>query len=150
MTENVLISITGLHAAAGNPEEDIEIVFPGQYRLVGSTHCVRYEETSEGGGLTRSTILIRPDLVEAIRKGEIETRMVFDPNKRSQTYYATEYGKVSLGISAVTLKVEIMDEMIRADVNYALDMNGSFVSDCEIMIRVVPSHVNGIRLTGLG
>ena len=146
MTQDVLISITGLHSAAGAPDEDIEIVYPGQYRLVGNTHSVRYEETAQDGALTRSTVLIRPDLVEVIRKGEIETRMVFDPSKRSQTYYATPFGKVSLGISAVSLDVDIEDRLILAKMNYALDMNGDFVSDCEIRIKVCETGTDQIRL----
>ena len=147
MTQDVLISITGLHAVAGAPDENIEIVYPGQYRLVGNTHSVRYEETSEDGELTRSTILIRPDLVEVIRKGAVETRMIFDPAKRSQTYYTTAFGKVSLGVSAVSLDVDIEDGLIMANINYALDMNGDFVSDCEIMIKVCEAGTDQIRLT---
>ena len=147
MTQDVLIGITGLHAVAGEAQEDIEVVYPGQYRLVGNTHCVRYEETSGEGGVTRSTIMIRPDLIEVIRKGEIGTRMIFDPAKRCETSYATPFGNVIIGISAVRLDVEIEDKTILANVNYALDMNGGFVSDCKIMVRVCEAGADSIRLT---
>ena len=118
MTKDVLLSISGLHqdvtgieAQGDEPgSEPIEVIVPASYYEKNGKHYVIYDE-----------------LVEGI-PGTI--------NKINMTQYETPYGEMMIGVFTKDIQFEEQDEKITVHVNYALDINGDPVADCNIDIKI--------------
>lgn len=139
MTEEVLIGIRGLHSMETEAGEDIEVVFPASCRKVGDTWYIRYTEPVEGfDGQITTLIKLKSRYMEVSKRGLTRTTMVFEEGKRNLTWYETPLGAVQLGISATGVSVEIGEDMIRAEVVYALEADAGHMADCRILLTVTP------------
>ena len=82
MTEEVLVSIRGLHALAEAPQEEIEVIFPGICRKLGDTWYIQYTEAVEGmNGEIRNLIKLRENSIEVKKKAE---KFILKQPKRHQ------------------------------------------------------------------
>ena len=148
MTEEVLISITGLHKVAGDSAEDVEMIYPGICRRVRNVYYVKYDEVMEGlNGRTRNLIRLQDGRVELHRLGFINTNMVFQKGKKTFTMYETPFGSVEMGIAATKVDVTMEPGCIDAMIVYALDIRGVHQSDCSMEIRVTDKN-SQILMTG--
>ena len=64
------------------------------------------------------------------------THMVFEKDKINMTQYETPYGEMMIGVFTKDIRFEEQDEKITVHVNYALDINGDPVADCNIDIKI--------------
>lgn len=154
MTKEVLLSISGLHYdMTGITEEDgteeenvpIEVITPASYYWKDGKHYVVYDEVVEGlPGTIRNKIRITDGrLLEIMKSGISNAHMVFEKDKINMTQYETPYGELLVGIHTKDMKVEETEDLIDVRVNYALDINGEAVADCNIVLQI-KSH-SGIR-----
>lgn len=62
--------------------------------------------------------------------------MIFEENKKNLSMYQTPFGVMDMGIA--TTRIELMEEPERIflEVDYALELNGSYVGDCSIQLEV--------------
>ena len=74
--------------------------------------------------------------VEIIKSGITNTHMVFEKDKINMTQYETPYGEMMIGVFKKDIRFEEQDEKITVHVNYALDINGDPVADCNIDIKI--------------
>lgn len=137
MTEDVFVSITGLHAAPDEPEEEIEVIFPGKCRKTGDTWCIQYSEPVEGmDGEIRNLIKLRDHRVEVTKRGLTSTHMVFEEGKKNVTWYETPLGSIELGIAATNVQIVEDSDTIIAQAVYALEINQTILADCSLSISV--------------
>ena len=131
MTQNVLISITGVQMTDDGPQE-VEMITTGDYFGKDGRHYVLYEEmTDDGSG-------IQPDSMSILKKGEASTRMVFEKNKKNLSCYVTPFGQMMIGIHTGNVQVREEEDLLKVDVDYSLDINYEHVSDCNITLEVRP------------
>lgn len=139
MTKEVLISISGLQLDI-NEEEAVEVISVGTYYKKNDKHYLLYEELpmEEMGSrmLTKNTIKISDNQVDIIKKGVSNTHMIFEKDKKNVTYYNTPFGELLIGIYTTKLEVVESEDEILVNLEYALDVNASHVSDCDIKIKV--------------
>lgn len=139
MTKEVLISISGLQLDI-NEEEAVEVISVGTYHKKNEKHYLLYEELPMeemvSQKLTKNTIKISDNQVDIVKKGISNTHMIFEKNKRNETYYSTPFGELLIGIYTTKLEVIEEEEEILVNLEYALDVNASHVSDCDIKIKV--------------
>ena len=62
--------------------------------------------------------------------------MPFEEKKKNMTYYNTPFGNLMIGLYTNRIQLEEKEEDIRIVVDYALDINYEFISDCVITIVV--------------
>ena len=146
MTKDVLLSISGLHqdvtgieAQGDEPgNEPIEVIAPANYYEKNGKHYVIYDEVAEGmPGSVRNTVKITGDsMFEVTKSGRGGSRMVFEKDKINMTQYETPYGEMMIGVFTKDIRFEEQDEKITVHVNYALDINGDPVADCNIDIKI--------------
>lgn len=142
MTKNVLLTISGLHydEYPGMEEENepIEVIAPASYYLKNGKHYVIYDEVVEGSaGVIKNRIKINEDgILEITKSGLTNTRMVFEKDKIHMTEYETPYGELMIGVFTKSMNVDVKDENIHVEVNYALDVNSEKVADCNIMMHI--------------
>ena len=136
MTKDVLVSISGMHEeiVAVTPEveddenEAIEVVTPATY-----------EEVVEGtSGVIKNRIKINGDeCVEIVKSGLSNSHMIFEKNKKNQTFYKTPYGQMLIGVNTRHLQVDFEEDKIAVQIDYELDVNHEPMADCKIRMNIV-------------
>lgn len=136
MNRKVKLSIAGLHFDAEKEENNVESCYQAEYFKKNESHYLIYEEMQEGfSKSSRNRIKCKENLVELTRQGLMQTHMVFEENKKHMTQYVTPYGEILLGIDTKRIFIEEQDSSIAITVEYSLEADGEYLSDCKIVIR---------------
>lgn len=147
MTKDVLVRMKGTQVL-GDETESIELIVPGScYEKNGKWYLI-YDETVEGADeSTRNTVKIGPEKVEVIKRGLVESHLVYETGKRTMANYMTPMGLIVLGITTKSVFIEADDAKLRLEIAYALEMNGQFVSDSRIEIEAAAKQDSVLNLT---
>ena len=137
MTNKVILSIKGVQHEFGE-DGATEVIVTGSYFLKGGKHYLIYDELiPETGEQIRNTVKISGKQVDVIKHGRShDVHMVFEPGVKNLAYYHTPYGVLEISINAVSIDLEEEENHISAKIEYALEINDGFVSDCTIEIGV--------------
>lgn len=147
MTEEVLVSIKGLHTLTDNGEDEVEVVTSGKYKQRENKHYIMYEEVIEGSDQKiHNLIKVEDSVVEVTKKGATNVHMSFEKGKKNLTYYDTPYGSLLLGISATGVEVKNTEDMIDVEVCYALEINEEHLADCRLCMNIQSKNQNNITL----
>lgn len=140
MTKDVLVSIKGLQFESGS-DEAVESISSGEYYFRNGKHYALYEEVleeSEGSGeIVKNTVKISKDQVEIQKKGGSNVHMLFKENQRCTTYYRMPFGQLMISIFTNQIKIEEKNELIEVKLYYDLEINQSFVSNCELTLLII-------------
>jgi len=134
MKQKVQVTVTGTQFDI--EDSTITTVSEGEYFLKGDKHYVLYQETDEDGHRVKNTLKISRERVEMLKKGSFNTHMVFDVGKKNVMPYQTPFGNLQMGVSTGQLHVLEREDIIQAEIFYALEMNDEHLSDCRIEITV--------------
>lgn len=141
ITKEVLVELRGSQFGgdAGSTAQTEEAM-QGRYYRKNDSHYVIYEERMEGlEEPVTNRMKFRDGTVELSRSGPLRMRMVFQENKKHLTGYHTPYGQMLLGITTKRLEIVRQQDGVGIDIEYALDVNDEYVSDCRIHIRIRPA-----------
>lgn len=138
MTQEVLLTIKGLQFDQREEDSDkIEMVVAGDYYKRNDKHYVIYEEITEGfGQATKNRLKFSEHMLELSRSGLVNVHMIFQENKKNLTNYNTPFGQIIVGIDTKKIRIEEKPDNIIVDVDYALDINYEFLSDCHITVNI--------------
>lgn len=139
MTKDVLISIRGLQILVDEEgeQEPVEVLNTGQYYWKNNHHYIIYDEPEEGFDETTHNILkFSEKKLEVTKRGLMEVHMIFEENKKTISMYQTPFGMMDMGIATTRIAMNETPECILLEVDYALELNGSYVGDCNIQIQV--------------
>ena len=138
MTQEVLLTLQGLQFDQREVDADkIETVTVGDYYKKNGKHYVVYEEVTEGfEQTTKNRLKISENMLELSRNGLINMHMVFQENKKNLTNYNTPFGQILIGIDTKKIQIKEQADKIVVDVDYSLDINYEFLSDCHIKINI--------------
>lgn len=144
MTQEVLLTLKGLQFDQREEDSDkIETVLVGDYYKRNGNHYVIYEEIMEGfAQVTKNRLKFGEHMLELSRSGLVNVHMVFQENKKNLTNYNTPFGQILVGIDTKKIQIEEGQDMIVVDVDYSLDINYEFLSDCHITVNIA-SKENG-------
>lgn len=118
-------------------DEAIEIINIGSYRVVNGKEYIKYEEIYEGEPRKcTSLIRIAGGAVEITKKGAVTAHLSFVPGQKTMTFYETPYGNIYLGIFSRDVDIRRTDDIIRINIDYALELNYEQVSDCQVAIEI--------------
>lgn len=138
MTKDVLVSVRGTQTM-GEENDTIEIITSGSLAEKDGRAYLLYDEAAEGvDSVTHNTVRIQPDRVEVTKRGNVECRMIFECGKKHMVNYRTPLGLIILGVTTSTLNVEKSENAVCVHIEYALEMNGEFVSCCRMDICAGP------------
>ena len=147
MKKDVLVSISGKHIdimedpVQGREQGDdaIEVVTPASYYCKNGKHYIIYDEVLEGmAGTIRNKIKITgTDSIEIMKSGASSSHMIFEKNRKNQTYYRTPYGQLLIGVNTKNMEVSVDDDRINVLVDYELDVNHEPLADCKIKMNIM-------------
>ena len=139
MTEDILVSVKGIHALDPSEKDDeVEIFSAGKYYFKNGKHYILYEEMAEdGSGVVKSRITLRDGCMEVQKKGIFSTKMVFEKDRKNTSWYSTPFGNLMTGVEVTNMNVTEQEELIEIKVDYILEVNYERVADSRICIRVM-------------
>lgn len=142
--QEVILTLQGLQFDQREEDADkIETVTVGDYYKKNGKHYVIYEEVTEGFEQpTKNRLKFSENMVELSRSGLINMHMVFQENKKNLSNYNTPFGQILIGIDTKKIRIDEKENSIVVDVDYSLDVNYEFLSDCHIKISI-SSKENG-------
>ena len=148
MTKEVLLTLQGLQFDQREEDADkIEMVTVGDYFKKNDRHYVVYEEVTDGFAQpTKNRLKFSDHMVELTRNGLVNVHMVFQENKKNMSNYNTPFGQILVGIDTKRISIEEKEDNIVVDVDYALDINYEFLSDCHIKIDIRSKENSGFTL----
>lgn len=149
MTQEVLLTLQGLQFDQREVDADkIETVTVGDYYKKNGKHYVVYEEVTEGfEQTTKNRLKISENMLELSRNGLINMHMVFQENKKNLTNYNTPFGQILIGIDTKRIQINEQEDKIVVDVDYSLDINYEFLSDCHIRINICSKENSSFSLS---
>lgn len=137
MTKEVMLRISGVHFPDGQEEkEEMELITSGSYFEKDGRRYIKYDEIQEDSNeVIRNLMKIEENSLELTRRGMTNVHMVFEKDKKSESYYDTPFGQFLVGIAATHLDVREEQDVLNVQVTYALEINSDYVADCSIQIR---------------
>ena len=147
MTEDVLVSVKGTQIVDGE-HETIEVITAGSYYEKEGRHYLLYDEAVEGlDAMTHNRIRVSGESVEVTKHGPVNSSMKFEQGKKNMANYVTPLGLIVLGLTTSSLNVEKEENEFRVHIEYALEMNGEYVSNCRMEISARPRTEGTLNLS---
>ena len=147
MTKDILVRVRGVQTI-GEEEDTVEMITPGTYYVKNGKQYFIYDESlDETGTPTHNTVKIMEDRIEVIKRGLVESHMIFEPGRRTTANYRTPMGLFLMGITTSLLEITEDEESLLLKINYSMEMNGEYAFDCrtEILASSKKEEVLGIQ-----
>ena len=135
--KNVLINIKGKQRNAEDEKEDVELVTEGVFYKENARYYLVYTE-SEVTGMdgTTTTVEIEREKVSIIRSGSVNNQLLFIPNRKTTSYYNTQFGSFSVSVLSTEVGVDVTDDGGVVNVGYKMDINDDFASETTLSINI--------------
>ena len=88
----------------------------------------------ESGEVVKNTVKITPDSMDILKKGSINTHMVFQKGQKNVSCYLTPVGELTVGIETRDIEITETEDFLKVDVKYALEINYDHIADCSIIL----------------
>ncbi len=138
MTEDVLVSVKGLHTLDTAQDEEIEIFSAGKYFFRNGTHYLFYDEQVEDNGdVVSNRITLKDGGMEITKKGAVNVKMSFLREEKTECWYETPFGEMLVGLEVTDMKTTEEKDLLEIHVSYRLELNYEHVADCQIRIRAI-------------
>ena len=94
------------------------------------------------------TVKVMENRIEVMKRGLVESHMIFEAGRRTTANYRTPMGLFLMGITTSLLEVEEDEESILLRIKYSMEMNGEYAFDCntEILASSRKEEVLGITM----
>ncbi len=127
MSDKYTISIRGLQSYAGDAEDsDIELVSECDfYKADGVWFCDYEESEITGLGGTKTSIEIGEDYVSLLRRGTVNSQMLFMEGKKTTSLYSMPFGELTIDIHTKSLSSSIDENGGSLKVDYIIDINNA-------------------------
>jgi len=133
----VLINIKGLQKDAENESENVELLTEGTFYKEKEKYYLVYKETEVTGMEgTTTTVEIENQKVAIIRNGVVNNQLLFIPNKKTTSYYNTQFGSLTVSVISSNVKVDVGDEGGNLDISYRMDINDEFANESSLSINI--------------
>lgn len=136
--KNVMISIKGMQEVYSiDDSTDVELLTEGEfYKADGKYYAVYQESDVTGMEGTTTTVEVDKDKVSIIREGTITNQMIFIKDKKTTSYYDTQFGALTIGVLSDKINVDIDDNGGVIDVGYSLEINDETVGKNQFYISI--------------
>lgn len=137
MEKEVVITIKSSQQLGGEERDGAELITRGTYRYKNGAARLCYDE-SELTGMkgTRTQFDVRDGEVVLSRRGAVDSRMVFQPGRRSDFLYRTAQGMLTLGLDTLRIECALGEHGGDMRIDYDLDFERSLLSRNQFIINV--------------
>ena len=153
MTKDVIIEISGiqeskLEGETGEQGEDLVVVMPASYYYRNGKHYILYDEVVEGSpiGIKNKLKITGTEQVDMMKSGATNAHMVFERNKKTQTYYQTPFGQMLVTFYTTAMDIKEAEDEIKIKINYEMDVDYQPFADCVIRINILSKEKANLAL----
>ncbi len=145
MVKDVIISVKG-NQEIDNDSSVVELYTEGKLCRKNGIYYIIYKE-SEVTGMEGTTTMLKMEdkIVTIIRKGKVNSRMVFEEGKKNVSYYDTTYGAFSMGISTTKSSVKIDDDGGIVSLKYKVEINSQTTGNNYFDIKVRKAGTSNVQ-----
>ena len=139
MEKEVQITVNSLQVSTIDGErQEICEQYWGKYIESANKEYLLYEEQPEDNKHSVKT-MIKMGLGEIaiVKRGAINTEMVFKAGVRKLANYETPYGGMTIGIRTENLSVMQNGNSTKIEINYKLEIDYDYVTECHISIEAI-------------
>ncbi len=114
----------------------MEIQVEGNYAIKERVSYLVYKEPV-GTGLdnTTTTLKLEKEKVTLIRTGSTELKQVFVEGETTNSIYKTPYGNFDMKVDAQGVKVELIEDKGKIDLQYHLNVGGERIEDQKLNLH---------------
>lgn len=135
MNRDISISVTGTQDSGGQ-RTITRCQADGQYyERNGCRYILYQEQDADSGAVTANTLKIKGSTLELSRKGNINTRMIFETGQTHSAAYATAYGTLQLEVYTKDLRCQWTESGFRIIIIYDLMMAGECLSGSRLVME---------------
>lgn len=138
MIKDVIIDIKTEQTVDGNTDT-IQFTTDGRFGIKEGSFFITYDESQllEVDGEVKTTVFIKPDnSVVMQRNGAYNSRMVIEKGVRSNCFYSTPMGQLSLGIFGEKVMSSLTENGGNLVMNYTIDTDLKLLSRNRVNITV--------------
>ena len=139
MNKKVFVKVVGTNAFADGDGGDnkTETFSEGEYYEKDGCRYIFYDEiVTDAGDAVRNQIKIENNRISIRKRGIISSELIFEINRNNVSEYSTPFGTFLMGVFANDIKYKETDDRLDIDINYAMEVEYSKVSDCKVHIEV--------------
>ncbi|HEY8350719.1 MAG TPA: DUF1934 domain-containing protein [Clostridiales bacterium] len=137
MDKNVIISVKGTQSTNDQVNTIMEFVTEGKYYKKDEAYFITYDE-SEVTGMsgTTTTLMVMDGIVTLVRVGTINSQFVFQQGQKHISYYDTEYGAFTVGVTANEVDVKIDDSGGEIRIGYQLEIDNTETGENDFWMSI--------------
>ena len=136
MKKKVRLTLIGRQSDEAGQENVTELSADAEYYERNGSHYILYEENGPETGCIQSVIKLKGGLLELIRKGSVNTRMIFEKGREHVTDYITPLGTLQLGIATSLVYSKQSEGCLEIHTEYDLTDRGHILFHCNISIKI--------------
>lgn len=135
--KNVYVDIKGSVTIDGETDT-MSYSTEGLLRKKNGKYYIQYKEGELSDGIKCNTTLkVNPDgIVTMLRSGEANTQMIFEKNRCHMSCYETDYGNLTISVTASKVNINLNDDGGTVDIGYHLSVNNTPQSHNNVFVRV--------------
>lgn len=135
MNKNIRLTLTGHQQDESGETLVTETRTQAEaYEKEGVLYLFFEECSQDTRSVTKNRIKLKKHLMELTKRGEINTRMVFEPGREYLTDYATPYGSLKLEIATQAMDIHIEENRLHIRIDYILSAQGAVLSRCQLTL----------------
>lgn len=137
MRKDVIIHINGCPKYEDSDGESIELTTAGRlYRKNGSYYIIYKESELTGMEGVTTTVKVEDQRITLMRNGMYPTQMIFEKGQRHFGYYNTEFGALTVAVSARDVRHSMTDSGGELLIDYAIEVDSVLTGENLFKIRV--------------
>ena len=135
--KKVYVEING-RVTSGGETDSMNYSTEGRLSKRSGKYYIQYVEgLLTGGGECRTTIKVNPaGVVTMLRSGAANTQMIFEAGRSHMSCYETEYGNLTVNVTAGEVSIDMDDNGGSLDIDYNLSINNLQSSRNHVNVRV--------------
>ena len=142
--KRVFVTVTGRQKDVYDQEQCQEMTVAGTYYRRNGVDYISYREREEDGlGQTTTLLKIYEDRTILVRRGDVEQEQEFRRGERTESGYATPYGKLSLGIMTKEYSWLFGPASGAVDIIYDLEIDGQWQSTNQLSVVIREEQICG-------
>ena len=135
--KKVYVEINGMVTADGETDT-MNYSTEGRLCKKSGKYYIQYTEGElMGGGECRTTIKVNPaGIVTMLRSGASNTQMIFEAGRSHISCYETDFGNLTVNVTAGEVNIDMDDDGGSVDIDYNLSINNLTNSRNHVNVRV--------------
>lgn len=136
MKNNIVLSLKSI-VYQDNEKNETELFTKAFYNKKNNVYTFKYDDTEATGfeGSTTTITVKGNDIASIIREGTANSALSLEKDKKHFCHYGTPYGDFQIGVMTHFIKNNI-EEAGELKLKYTLDINSSYISDNEIILKI--------------